>query len=106
MTDKAWDGFGGALNKGDMVRIVSSVMIDEVGVVTEVTDEVPPGGMGQHRITKKVVKFDVPMYTTEATAQVLFLRKALYKLPPDFFTVTNLEAAQRIRKLLLTSEEE
>ncbi len=103
MTDK-WDGFGGRLNVGDMVRIVSSLMIDEIGVVTTVSGMVH-GGLGVHRVTKQNMSFTVTMYMTEDTDKVLFERKALYKLPPDFFTVTNLEAAQRIRKLLLTHDE-
>ena len=104
MTEK-WDGFGGPLVVGDMVRVVSSVMIDEVGVVGSV-EHVVESGQAQHRITKAIVDIAETMYSLDATDKVLFTRKSLYKLPPDFFTVTNLEAAQRIRKLLLTHTED
>jgi len=99
-----WDGFKGRLEVGDMVRIVSSLMLDEIDVITTVSGMVH-GGEGIHRVTRQTMKFKETLYNTEDTDKVLFERKALYKLPPDFFTVTSLEAAQRIKKLLLTHDE-
>lgn len=93
------------LVEGDKVRIVSSAMIDEIGVVSFVT-EVLHGGVGSHRVTKRIVKFEETGYILKDTGHVIFGRHCLYKLPPDFESVTNLEAAQRIRKLLLTHTEE
>lgn len=101
---EAWDGFKGRLECGDMVRIVSSLMLDEIDVVTEVTGMVH-GGVGTHRVTKQNIAFKETLYNTQATDKVLFERRALYKLPPDFFSVTNKEAAQRIARLLLTQDE-
>lgn len=96
------EGMTCPLDVGDMVRIVQCEMIDEIGVISAVKQIVADGGRGVHRVTKQLVTFTDTAYILEDTGAVLYGRDCLYKLPPDFYTVTNLEAAQRIKKLLLT----
>jgi hypothetical protein len=104
MTDSN-EGMHCPLGVDDHVRIVSSAMLDEMGLIG-IVKKIIEGGRGTHRITGQVIAFTETAYMVDVTGEVLFGRNCLYKLPPDFFTVTNLEGAQRIRELLLTHVED
>ena len=105
MTDQN-EGITCPLGVDDHVRIVSCDKLDELGLIGIVTNVIEGGGYGTHRTTGRVLKFNVTAYMVDVTGEVIFGRQCLYKLPPDFFTVTNLEAARKIRKLLLTHVED
>lgn len=101
----SWNGMTEPLDKGDRVRIIGGADLKVIGEIHTVQGIITGGYVRQLHTGGQITKVLEPHYIVdikpimEGGTNVSYLRRSLWKLPPDWDDVMSREAQKLLEKL-------